>query len=148
MRRKPGTGTMRSFTIRELASEFEVTSRTIRHYEDLGLLSPGRRGQTRIYSAADRTRLKLILRGKRLGLSLEESRTIIAMYDPLEGNRAQLERLLARVREQRETLLGRRRDLEAMLRELDEAEAGCLAALERETPARRGAAGARKRASR
>jgi len=120
---------MSSFSIRELTREFGVTSRTIRHYEDIGLLTPERRGQTRVYSAADRTRLKLILRGKRFGLSLEESRQIIQMYDPAAGNRAQLERLLARLREQRESLLARRRDLDAMLEELDAAEAGCLAAL-------------------
>ncbi len=120
---------MSSFSIRELTREFGVTARTIRHYEDIGLLTPERRGQTRVYSAADRTRLKLILRGKRLGLSLEESRQIIGMYDPAAGNRAQLERLLARLREQRESLLARRRDLDAILEELDAAEAGCLAAL-------------------
>jgi DNA-binding transcriptional MerR regulator len=138
-----------SFTIRDLTREFGVTARTIRHYEELGLLSPERRGQTRIYTPADRTRLKLILRGKRLGLSLEESRAIIGMYDPAHGNRAQLARLLARVREQREALLARRRDLEAMLKELDAAEAGCLAALgdESSTPAS-AASGGRKRATR
>jgi len=137
---------MRSFTIRELTREFDVTARTIRHYEELGLLAPERRGQTRIYSAADRTRLKLILRGKRLGFSLEESRAIIGMYDPVHGNHAQLERLLERVRLQRETLLARRRDLEAMLQELDEAEAGCLAALGREptTPPRASVGGTRR----
>jgi len=138
---------MASFTIRELTREFGVTARTIRHYEELGLLSPGRRGQTRIYSPADRTRLKLILRGKRLGLSLEESRAIIGMYDPAHGNRAQLERLLARVREQRAALLARRRDLDAMLRELDAAEAGCLAALAGHASTT-AATGGRRRASR
>jgi DNA-binding transcriptional MerR regulator len=120
---------MATFGIRELVREFGVTARTIRHYEELGLLSPSRRGQTRVYSAADRTRLKLILRGKRLGLSLEESRAIIGMYDPATGSRAQLERLLARLREQKAALLARRRDLDAMLAELEEAEAGCLGAL-------------------
>lgn len=120
---------MGTFGIRELVREFGVTARTIRHYEELGLLSPSRRGQTRVYSAADRTRLKLILRGKRLGLSLEESRAIIEMYDPATGSRAQLERLLERLREQRAALLARRRDLDAMLAELADAESGCLAAL-------------------
>lgn len=129
---------MASFSIRELTREFGVTSRTIRHYEDIGLLTPERRGQTRVYSAADRTRLKLILRGKRLGLSLEESRQIIQMYDPAAGNAAQLERLLVRLREQRESLLARRRDLDAMLEELDAAEAGCLAALAGQSKAARG----------
>ena len=134
---------MGSFSIRELTREFGVTARTIRHYEDMGLLTPERRGQTRVYSMADRTRLKLILRGKRLGLSLEESRQIIQMYDPAAGNRAQLERLLGRLREQRESLLVRRRDLDAMLEELDAAEAGCLAALAGQQKAARGTAAPR-----
>ena len=129
---------MSSFSIRELTREFGVTSRTIRHYEDIGLLTPERRGQTRVYSAADRTRLKLILRGKRFGLSLEESRQIIQMYDPAAGNRAQLERLLGRLREQRDSLLARRRDLDAMLEELDAAESACLAALAGQPKAARG----------
>lgn len=134
---------MASFSIRALTREFGVTSRTIRHYEDIGLLTPERRGQTRVYSAADRTRLKLILRGKRLGLSLEESRQIIQMYDPAAGNRAQLERLLGRLREQRESLLARRRELDAILEELDTAEAGCLAALAGQAKAARSTAASR-----
>lgn len=140
---------MGSFGIRDLTREFGVTARTIRHYEEVGLLSPERRGQTRVYSPADFTRLKLILRGKRLGLSLEESRQIIQMYDPAAGNRLQLERLLERLREQRDGLIARRRDLDAMLRELEDAEAGCLAALEQQQ-ARAGhpAAGPRKRSLR
>ena len=136
---------MGSFGIRDLTREFGVTARTIRHYEEIGLLSPERRGQTRVYSPADFTRLKLILRGKRLGLSLEESRQIIQMYDPAAGNRPQLERLLERLREQRDALIARRRDLDAMLRELEDAEAGCLAALEQQQAR---AAGTRKRSLR
>jgi DNA-binding transcriptional MerR regulator len=89
----------------------------------------------------------LILRGRRLGFSLEESRAIIGMYDPAHGNRAQLERLLARVREQREVLLARRRDIDAMLRELEDAEAGCVAALDADRDNATAAAG-RRRASR
>jgi DNA-binding transcriptional MerR regulator len=118
-----------SYTIRELAQEFGITARTMRHYEELGLLAPTRRGQARVYSVADRTRLKLILRGKRLGLSLEESREIIAMYDPEHGNEQQLRRLLERVREQRSALQARLADLQAMLAELDAVESGCLASL-------------------
>lgn len=118
-----------SYTIRELAQEFGITARTMRHYEELGLLAPARRGQARVYSAADRTHLKLIVRGKRLGLSLEESREIIAMYDPEHGNEQQLRRLLERVREQRLALQARLADLQAMLAELDAVEAGCLASL-------------------
>jgi DNA-binding transcriptional MerR regulator len=139
---------MGSFGIRDLTREFGVTARTIRHYEEIGLLSPERRGQTRVYSPADFTRLKLILRGKRLGLSLEESRQIIQMYDPAAGNRPQLERLLARLREQRDALLARRRDLDAMLRELEDAETGCLSALEQQARVARPAASTRKRSLR
>lgn len=120
---------MQSYSIGELAREFGVTARTIRHYEELGLLAPERRGQTRVYSAADRIRLKLILRGKRLGFTLEESRDIIAMYDPAHGNRQQMLRLLDKVREQRRILDERLREMRAMQDELSEAEAGCLRAL-------------------
>ena len=74
------------YSITQLSKEFDVTTRTMRHYEDVGLLSPARRGQTRVYNAADRTRLKLILRGKRLGLSLDDSREIIDMYEPGKTN--------------------------------------------------------------
>ena len=81
---------MAEYSISQLSKEFEVTTRTIRHYEELGLLSPARRGQTRVYSPADRTRLKLILRGKRLGLSLDDSREIIDMYEPGKTNIDQL----------------------------------------------------------
>ncbi len=74
--------TLAEFSITDLCKEFEITTRTVRHYEEIGLISPSRRGQTRVYSPADRTRLRLILRGKRLGLSLEDSRQIIDMYEP------------------------------------------------------------------
>jgi DNA-binding transcriptional MerR regulator len=117
-----------SWSIGELAREFDVTTRTIRFYEDEGLLEPTRRGQTRIYSAADRTALKLILRGKRLGFSLAESRQLIQMYNP-EANRAQLEALLAKIHERRAQLLQQLRDIEVLQLELDEAEKRCLEAL-------------------
>jgi DNA-binding transcriptional MerR regulator len=84
--------TNRSYSITELATDFDITTRTIRFYEEKGLLNPQRKGQTRIYSAADRIKLKLILRGKRLGLSLEESKDIIEMYQP-EHDNAVLKRL-------------------------------------------------------
>ena len=119
----------KSYTIRDLAQEFGITARTMRHYEELGLLAPARRGQLRVYSAADRTRLKLILRGKRLGFSLDESREIIAMYDPEHGSEQQLRRLVERIREQRATLQARLADLQAMLAEIDAVEAVCLASL-------------------
>ena len=75
------------YSIRDLADEFDITTRTIRFYESEGLLSPQREGQTRIYSPQDRVRLKLILRGKRLGLSLAESRELIEMDDPSANRR-------------------------------------------------------------
>jgi len=117
------------FNIGQLAREFGITTRTIRHYEDLGLLHPRRRGQTRVYSPADRTRLKLILRGKRLGFSLEESRAIVDLYDPAQGNVAQLSTLLERLHQQREKLLRQRDDIDHMLASLEETEAGCRKAL-------------------
>ena len=85
---------MAEYSISQLSKEFDVTTRTIRHYEEIGLLSPARRGQTRVYSAADRIRLKLILRGKRLGLSLDDSRDIIDMYEPGKTNVDQLKKLI------------------------------------------------------
>jgi DNA-binding transcriptional MerR regulator len=119
-----------AFSITELANEFGVTTRTIRFYEEKGLLQPQRVGTRRIYSAADRTRLRLILRGKRLGLSLEESADIIRMYGTPGNNRRQLETLLRRIGERREVLLRQRRDLQAMLGELEAAGAKCQAALD------------------
>lgn len=119
-----------SYSISELAREFGITTRTIRFYEDKGLLNPKRRGQTRIYSPEDRVRLKLILRGKRLGFSLEESREIIDMYDPASGNVEQLRRLIAAIEQKRAQLEQQLRDIQTMMGELDEAEARARAALE------------------
>ena len=126
-----------TYSISELAGEFAVTPRTLRFYEEKGLLSPRRRGQTRLYSAADRTRLKLVLRGKRLGLSLEESAEIIGMYDPLSDNRAQLEKLLAAICKRREELRTQLRDLQTLLRDLDESEARTRRALHQAGGSRR-----------
>jgi len=132
----------KTYSISELAEEFGVTTRTIRFYEEKALLNPRREGQRRIYASADRTRLRLILRGKRLGLSLEESAEIIGMYGSPGNNRRQLEALQRKIAERREDLLGQRRELEAMLDELDAAEAKCrdaLHALERGGKAAAGA---------
>ena len=106
------------FSIGELASEFDVTPRAIRFYEDHGLLAPKREGQRRIYSPRDRTRLKLTLRGKRLGLSLSEIRELIDMYEPGRDERPQLKRFLAVLSAHRASLLQQRSDLEAQLSEL------------------------------
>jgi len=120
---------MKTYGIRELAQEFGVTTRTIRFYEEKGLLVPDREGQRRRYSAADRTKLRLILRGRRLGFSLEESAEIILMYGSPGNNRKQLEALKGKISEKRRELLDRRRELNAMLKEMDQAEKKCMNAL-------------------
>jgi DNA-binding transcriptional MerR regulator len=106
------------FSISELAREFAITPRAIRFYEDQGLLAPRRDGQRRIYTPRDRTRLKLTLRGKRLGLTLSEIRELIDMYEPGRDERPQLKRFLAVLQAHRETLLQQRADLEAQLSEI------------------------------
>lgn len=121
----------RTWTIREIAEEFGITHRTVRHYEDLGLISPERRGTTRVYHRRDRTRLNLILRGKRLGFPLEEIRTIIDLYDRPRGRASQLEYVLGQIDERRTDLEQRRRDLEDALNELGEFERRCREDLER-----------------
>lgn len=113
------------FSITELAQELDITTRTIRFYEDRGLLRPARRGQQRIYSRADRTRLKLVLRGKRLGWPLDDIREMIELYDTPGGERRQLEVMLERIAQSRSTLLQQRDDIELALREFDEIEARC-----------------------
>jgi DNA-binding transcriptional MerR regulator len=121
----------RTWTIREVAEEFGVTHRTIRHYEDLGLITPERRGTQRIFHRRDRTRLNLILRGKRLGFPLEEIRTIIDLYDRPRGKASQLEYVLGQIDERREDLEQRRRDIEDALAELDRFEQRCREDLQR-----------------
>jgi len=117
------------FSIRDLAQEFGVTPRTLRFYEEKGLLTPQRDGQARAYDSTDRTRLRLILRGKRLGLTLEESAEIINMYDPGASNKKQIQTLVAKIREKQQQLLDQQKDLKLMLRDLQEAETRCLEAL-------------------
>ena len=118
-----------TYSISELAKEFSVTTRTIRHYEELQLLLPERQGQKRIYSLADRTKLKLIVRGKRIGLSLQESGELIHMYEPGHSNVDQLERLVEYIGASRQKLSQQLRDISTMLDELDKSEAGCKAEL-------------------
>ena len=119
----------RKYSIRELATEFDVTTRTIRFYEEKGLLNPQREGTRRIYSPADRTKLRLILRGRRLGLSLAESAEIILMYGTPGNNRMQLEKLVSKIQEKRVELKRQQQDLRAMLKELTTAEDKCRQAL-------------------
>jgi len=122
---------LESWTIAQIADEFGVTHRTVRHYEDLGLLAPERRGLNRVYHRRDRTRLNLILRGKRLGFPLEQIRTIIDLYDAPRGRASQLEYVLGQIDERRTDLEQRRRDLDDALKELDAFEESCHADLER-----------------
>jgi DNA-binding transcriptional MerR regulator len=109
-----------TWTIAEVAEEFDVTHRTVRHYEDLGLISPERRGTQRVYHRRDRTRLGLILRGKRLGFPLEEIRTIIDLFDAPRGRRTQLEYVLDQIDERRADLDQRLRDVQDAIAELGE----------------------------
>ena len=124
----PSTVTV-EYSISDLCKEFDITTRTIRHYEDLGLLSPSRRGQSRVYTPSDRTRLRLILRGKRLGLSLEDSRQIIDMYEPGKTNINQLNTLIDAIRVQRTKLNQQLDDISKLLEDLNDAEANCVIAL-------------------
>ncbi len=112
-------------SISELAREFDVTTRTIRFYEDEGLLAPERRGQTRLYSPRERVRLKLILRGKRLGFSLAEIKEIFDLYDGAPGEAGQLRHFLGKIAERRRQLEQQREDIEVTLAELANIEARC-----------------------
>src|SRR3954466_14291546 len=106
------------FSISELAREFDVTPRAIRFYEDHGLLAPRREGQRRIYTPRDRTRLKLTLRGKRLGLALSEIRELIDLYEPGRDDRPQLERFREVLENHRRSLAQQRADIDAQLGEI------------------------------
>lgn len=111
-----------TYGISDLAKEFGVTTRTIRFYEEKGLLEPSRVGNRRVYSPADRTRLRLILRGKRLGFSLDESAEIVMMYGTPGSNRRQLQKLIDRIREKQDDLRKQQSDLSRMLEDLHSAE--------------------------
>ena len=108
-----------AYSISDLSSEFGVTPRTLRFYEEKGLLQPTRIGQTRRYSAADRARLVLVLRGKTLGLSLQENAELIGMYNPASNNREQIKRLIEKIQARREQLLAQKLELEHMIEDLD-----------------------------
>ena len=114
-----------TFSIADLAREFDVTTRTIRFYEDQGLIAPERRGQTRVYRQRDRIRLKLILRGKRLGFSLKEIAEIIDLYDADKSEVRQLRHFLEKIDERRAALAQQREDIEAILTELDAVKTTC-----------------------
>ncbi len=108
-----------TYSISELAKEFAVTTRTIRYYEDQGLLSPKREGRNRVFTNRDRVRLKLALRGKRLGFSLGEIRELFELYDVSRDEQRQLEEFLARLERRRVLLEQQREDIEVMLNEIN-----------------------------
>ncbi|UCD69240.1 MAG: MerR family DNA-binding transcriptional regulator [Betaproteobacteria bacterium] len=120
-----------TFTITDLAREFGLTTRAIRFYEDQGLLYPRRVGRSRVYTNRDRVRLKLTLRGKRLGLSLSEIRELLDMYDAAKGGRGQLERFLEVLQKRRSALEQQREDIEAVLGEISSFEQQCHALLQK-----------------
>jgi DNA-binding transcriptional MerR regulator len=119
---------MATYTITELAREFDITPRAIRFYEDQGLISPSREGaggRTRVYGARERTRLKLTLRGKRLGLTLSEIKDLVDMYDSPQDSAAQLNRFLTVLSRHRESLEQQREDIEITLAEIAAHEDRC-----------------------
>jgi len=120
------------YTISDLAREYDVTTRTLRFYESVGLLAPTREGQRRLYSRRDRTRVKLTLRGKRLGMTLAEIKEVFDLYDSVQGETGQIARFLDILKEKREQLLRQRQDLEEALAELEVSERRCRAILERD----------------
>ena len=136
----------KTFTITELAQEFDITPRAIRFYEDVGLLTPARAGRNRVYTHRDRTRLKLTLRGKRLGLSLQEVKQLVDMYDSKADTSQQLKAFLQVLREHRSQLERQLDDIEVTLVEISQHEERCKRLLAeaansaRAAPRRRGKA--------
>lgn len=114
------------YTITELTREFGISTRTLRFYEDEGLIAPVRRGRTRLFRPSDRHLVRQILRGKRLGFSIAEIREIIKMYSEPPGEAGQLKAIIGTIEEKRGELRQKRRDLEETLDELDQAEEACV----------------------
>ena len=129
---------MKVYSITELAREFEVTTRTIRHYEDEGLVSPRREGTNRLFSNRDRVRLKLALRGKRLGFSLAEIRELFDLYDLARDEKRQMAEFLAKLERRRALLKQQHEDIEVMLSEISFFETQCKKLIA-ENPPRTGA---------
>ncbi|MCK6437331.1 MerR family transcriptional regulator [Rivihabitans pingtungensis] len=120
----------RTYTITELSSEFGVTLRTIRFYEEQGMLSPARQGRSRVYAARDRVRLKLILRGKRLGLSLSEIAEIIDLYEVARDESSQALTLLNKLSTRKKQLIQQREDIEQVMHDIEQLEQYCHSVLQ------------------
>ncbi len=118
-----------TFSIGQLAKEFDITTRSIRFYEDQGLIMPTRKGQTRIYNQRDRVRLKLILRGKRLGFSLAETGKIFELYDADKSSATQLELMMSIIAQKKADLYQQLDDIEVVLMELSNVEENCKSTL-------------------
>lgn len=129
----------RTYTISDLAHEFALTTRAIRFYEDQGMIAPERRGRARVYRERERVRLKLILRGKRLGFSLTEIRELLDLYEVARNERAQLSKFIDMLAERRARLMQQKEDIDAVLAEIEGVELDCRRRLKEE--ARRGKAG-------
>lgn len=114
-----------TYSIGELAREFDITTRSIRFYEDQGLLTPGRQGQTRLYTNKDRVRLKLILRGKRLGFSLAETKRLFDLYDMENSSVRQLHTVLELIDDKKLSLKQQLEDIKVLLVELGNLEERC-----------------------
>jgi len=113
------------YSISELSKEFDITTRSIRFYEDQGLISPARKGQTRIYNQRDKVRLKLILRGKRLGFSLAETGRLFELYDVDKTSATQLSSMMTLITDKKNDLQQQLEDISAVLIELDDLEDNC-----------------------
>ncbi len=130
-RNAPATGDP-TYSISDLAHEFALTTRAIRFYEDEGMLAPERRGRARVYRERERVRIKLILRGKRLGFSLQEIRELLDLYEVARNERAQLAKFIGMLGEQRARLLQQKEDIDAVLAEIDGVERDCRRRLKEE----------------
>ena len=132
----------KTFTITELSQEFDITPRAIRFYEDVGLLEPSRAGRNRVYTQRDRTRLKLTLRGKRLGLSLQDVKRLVDMYDSPSDTAQQLQAFMAVLQEHRHQLEQQRDDIQVTLEEIAQHEERCRRLLAEQARGRRKASAA------
>jgi len=117
------------YTITELTREFGISTRTLRFYEDEGLIHPERRGRTRLYRSSDRRLVREILRGRRIGFTLAEIREIIQVYKDPPGEAGQLKLLMKKIDEKRDNLRRKRKDIDETLKELDNIEDSCLVRL-------------------
>lgn len=119
-----------TFSIGELSKDFDVTPRSIRFYEEQGLLAPTRVGQSRVYNKKDRVRLKLVLRGKRLGFSLGETKTLFNLYDSNMNSKVQLQAMLEMTAQKRAVLNQQLEDIRMLMNEINDVESRCRDELE------------------